>query len=80
MGKADELSALQILLRAIKQLINSTDLSISAEELEEKGVTAAVRRTLGDLAAARLKVHLCRMSSKKAEAPGKTIRDLIEHF
>lgn len=80
MGKTDELSALQILLRAIKQLINSTDLGISAEELEEKGVIAAMRCTLGDFASARLKVHLCRMSCKRSEAHGKTIKDLIEHF
>ena len=80
MGKADELSALQILLRAIKQLVDSTGLSISAEELEERGVAAAMRCTWGDLAAARLKVHLCRLSSKRAGAHGKTLKDLIEHF
>lgn len=80
MGKTDELSALQILLRAIKQLINSTDLSISAEELEEKGVIAAMRCVFGELATARLKVHLCRLSCKRSEAHGKTLKDLIEHF
>lgn len=78
MGKVDELFTLQILLRAIKNLINATDLHISAEELEEKGVTAGTRCILGDFACAMLKVHLCRMSCKRSEVQGKTIKDLID--
>lgn len=78
MGKADELSTLQILLRAIKNLITAADLHISAEELEEKGVMAAIRCSLGDFVCAKLKVHLCRMSCKRSEVQGKTIKDLID--
>jgi hypothetical protein len=79
-SKADEFSALQILLRALLELQSKLSLTVTSQELDQTWVTGKIRDVFGDRAVVKIKSILCQPKIKAIKTiSNMTLIELVSH-